>query len=133
VYFACHVHTRHPPAADKDAKPDRWGQELRPARDKVLAKLEAFRAAGHKSLHASVTVTPSASERAMWQRNLAHLTELCEVSRIDLATADAPSTDVTVGEAPLPECPRCWRRTGVASGYSEEPSLCNRCASVVKS
>jgi isoleucyl-tRNA synthetase len=111
----------------------RWEEELRPLRVKVLVKLEAFRAAGHKSLHAAVTVTPAASERPLWQKNLAHLTELCEVSRIELAASDAAATDVTVGEAPLPECPRCWRRTGSASGHAQEPSLCIRCASVVNS
>jgi isoleucyl-tRNA synthetase len=110
-----------------------WEQELRPLRDKVLAKLEAFRAAGHKSLHAVVAVTPATSERPVWQKNLAHLTELCEVSRIELGARDATATEVTVSEAPLPECPRCWRRTGTASGHAAEPDLCTRCASVVKS
>jgi isoleucyl-tRNA synthetase len=110
-----------------------WEQELRPLRDKVLAKLEAFRAAGHKSLHAAVAVTPATSERPVWQKNLAHLTELCEVSRIELGAGDATATEVTVSEAPLPECPRCWRRTGTASGHAAEPDLCTRCASVVKS
>jgi isoleucyl-tRNA synthetase len=111
---------------------DRWEKELRPLRDKVLLKLEAFRATGHKSLHAAVAVTPASSERSLWHRNLAHLTELCEVSRIDLAATDAPVTEITISEAPMPECPRCWRRTGAASGFAKEPSLCIRCASVVK-
>jgi len=108
----------------------RWEQELRPLRDAVLAKLEAFRATGHKSLHASVAVTPAAAERALWQK---HLIELCEVSNITLAPNDAATTEVAVTEAPLPECPRCWRRTGAASGHTQEPNLCIRCASVVES
>ena len=111
----------------------RWGTELRPLRDAVLAKLEAFRATGHKALHASVTVTPTAAERERWKKNLTHLTELCEVSSITLAADDAPVTVVAVTEAPLPECPRCWRRTGAASGHAQEPNLCIRCASVVSS
>jgi isoleucyl-tRNA synthetase len=111
----------------------RWEQELRPLRDAVLAKLEAFRATGHKSLHASVTVTPASAERASWKKNLAHVSELCEVSSITLAPSDAPATEVAVSEAPLPECPRCWRRTGAASGHAQEPNLCIRCASVVSS
>jgi len=111
----------------------RWENELRPLREAILAKLEAFRAAGHKALHASVTVTPTATERPLWQRNLGHLTELCEVSRVELAPSDAAATEVTVAEAPLPECPRCWRRTGTASGHAQEPDLCIRCASVVNS
>jgi isoleucyl-tRNA synthetase len=126
------VHSRIWPTPSA-AKAERWEQELRPARDKALSKLEAFRATGHKSMHATITVTPTPNERPMWQRNLVHLTELCEVSRIELAAADAPLTEVTVNEAPLPECPRCWRRTGAVSGHPEEPTLCIRCASVVKS
>jgi Isoleucyl-tRNA synthetase len=111
----------------------RWEQELRPLREAVLAELEAFRAAGHKALHASVTVTPAATERDLWKKNLAHLIELCEVSSIVLADSNAAATEIVVTEAPLPECPRCWRRTGAASGHAQEPSLCIRCASVVSS
>jgi isoleucyl-tRNA synthetase len=111
----------------------RWEQELRPLREAVLAKLEAFRATGHKALHASVTVTPTTIERELWKKNLAHLIELCEVSSITLTASDAPATEVVVAEAPLPECPRCWRRTGAASGHAQEPTLCIRCASVVES
>jgi isoleucyl-tRNA synthetase len=111
----------------------RWEQELRPLREAVLAKLEAFRATGHKALHASVTVTPTTIELELWKKNLAHLIELCEVSSITLTASDAPATEVVVAEAPLPECPRCWRRTGAASGHAQEPTLCIRCASVVES
>jgi isoleucyl-tRNA synthetase len=125
------VHGQLWPAPAATTEP-RWEQELRPLRDKVLAKLEAFRATGHKSLHAAVTVTPTTAERPIWQRNLGHLTELCEVSSIALTATDANATEVTVAEAAPPECPRCWRRTGEASGYPDEPTLCNRCASVVK-
>jgi len=128
--FDVHGQTWAKPAAATDS---RWEQELRPLREAVLAKLEAFRATGHKALHASVTVTPTTTERASWTKNLAHLIELCEVSSITLAASDAPTTEVTVTEAPLPECPRCWRRTGTASGHAQEPNLCIRCASVVES
>jgi len=113
------------------ATAERWERELRPLRDQVLAKLEAFRAAGHKSLHAAVTVSPAAGERRLWEKNLAHLTELCEVSRLDLAAGSPAATEIVVSEAPGPECPRCWRRTGSASGHGLEPNLCTRCASVV--
>jgi len=110
-----------------------WVRELRPRRDAVLAKLEAFRATGHKALDAAVAVTPAPAERPLWQRYLPQLTELCEVSKIELSDKDAEVTTVEVKEAPGPTCPRCWRRTGSASGYPQEPDLCIRCASVVKS
>ena len=128
--FDVHGGTWAVKGGDGDA---RWVNELRPRRDAVLAKLEAFRAAGHKALEASITVTPSAAERLLWQQHLVHLTLLCEVSKIELSASDAEATTVTVSEAPGPECPRCWRRTGTASGHAQEPDLCIRCASVVKS
>ncbi len=112
---------------------DRWERDLRPRRAAVLGKLEAFRAAGHKALEAHVTVTPAASERAAWQKDLAQLTELCEVSRLELSPGDAAATDIVATEAASPECPRCWRRTGAASGHPQDANLCIRCASVVRS
>jgi len=120
-------------AVKEVASDRRWEEELRPRREAVLAKLEAFRAGGHKALEARVTVTPSSADRPGWKQYLSQLTELCEVSAIELSPSDAESTTVEVGEAPGPECPRCWRRTGTASGYAKEPNLCVRCASVVRS
>jgi isoleucyl-tRNA synthetase len=117
----------------KGASSERWQSDLRPRREEVLGKLEAFRAAGHKALEAHVTVTPTTSERAAWKKDLAHLTELCEVSRIELSDHDAARTEVVVAEAPSPECPRCWRRTETVSGHAQDPNLCIRCASVVSS
>jgi isoleucyl-tRNA synthetase len=110
----------------------RWTDEIRPRREAILQKLEAFRAAGHKSLEARVRVTPTAAERPHWQWSLGHLAELCVVSRVELDPNDAPETVITVDEAPGPTCPRCWRRTGEAAGPSApDPSLCLRCAAVV--
>ena len=110
----------------------RWTGEIRPRREAILQKLEAFRAAGHKSLEARVRVTPAAAERPHWQWSLAHLAELCVVSRVELDAADAAETLITVDEAPGPTCPRCWRRTGEAAGAgAPDPDLCLRCAAVV--
>ncbi len=110
-----------------------WQVQLRPKREAVLAKLEAFRAAGHKALHAAVTVVPAAGEREGWQKDLAPLPELCELAAITLSTKVAAKTEISITEASGPECPRCWRRTGAASGHVQEPDLCIRCASVVSS
>jgi hypothetical protein len=83
-------------------------------------------------LEAKVTVRPNATERAVWQRELENLLELTVVSQMELSPDDAPdATEITVSDASGPECPRCWRRTGSASGYAAEPNLCTRCASVV--
>jgi isoleucyl-tRNA synthetase len=127
----------------------RWNDEIRPRRQAILRPLEAFRAGGHKSLEARVHVKPTATERPHWQWNQGHLAELAVVSQIEIDPADAAGeTEITVSEAPGPECPRCWRRTGgpfvtVGQPPSQDPSdatsdatsgdsLCDRCAAVVK-
>jgi isoleucyl-tRNA synthetase len=131
--FDVHGQTRAEVApAGKDVKTNRrWTEEIRPRREAILRPLEAFRAQGHKSLEAQVLVRPTAAERPHWQWNLAHLQELCMVSRLELAPDDGPVTEVSVEGAPGPECPRCWRRTGELSGHPREPTLCHRCAAVI--
>ncbi len=110
----------------------RWIEEIRPRREAVLRPLEAFRAAGHKSLEARVRVRPSAAERPHWEWNRDHLVELCVVSGIELTEDDAPGdTEITVEESPFAACPRCWRRLGPPAGDTRDPSLCARCAAAV--
>jgi isoleucyl-tRNA synthetase len=110
----------------------RWTDEIRPRREAILQPLEAFRAQGHKSLKAKVQVKPARAERPHWEWNRANLEELCVVSVVEVSTEDAAEkTEIVVSEAPGPECPRCWRRTGVASGHPQDPNLCMRCAQVV--
>jgi isoleucyl-tRNA synthetase len=133
--FDVHGHIRAevvPPGKELKSPNKRWTDEIRPRREAILAQLEPFRASGHKSLQARVVVRPAAADRPHWQWNLPHLQELSVVSQLALTTDDAAGpTEITVSEASLPECPRCWRRTGSASGHPKEPTLCNRCAAVV--
>ncbi len=107
----------------------RWTDEIRPRREAILRALEAFRAAGHKSLEAAITVRPSAAERPQWEWNRELLTELCIVSRLDIEADAAGETQISVAEAPGPTCPRCWRRTGDPPTLgAPSPELCRRCA-----
>lgn len=112
----------------------RWTEEIRPRREAILRPLEAFRAAGHKSLEAWVRVRPASTERPHWEWNSAHLTELCVVSGVEVSADDAAGpTEITVLESPHAECPRCWRRLPpppAASRHPEHPDLCARCTSV---
>ena len=121
------------PPGKAPAQPNRrWTDEIRPRREAILQPLEGFRAAGHKSLEARVRVTPAAAERPHWQWSLAHLAELCVISRVELADTDGATTTIEVDEAPGPTCPRCWRRTGERAGDgAADPDLCLRCAGVV--
>ncbi|MDB4979476.1 MAG: isoleucyl-tRNA synthetase [Myxococcales bacterium] len=131
--FDVHASVRLVDQGEKMGNPNkRWTDEVRPRREAILQPLEKFRAAGHKPLEARVRVKPARDERPHWQWNLGLLTDLVGVSRIELDAADAASaTEIVIDEAPGPECPRCWRRTGEASGAKEDPNLCLRCAAVV--
>jgi isoleucyl-tRNA synthetase len=131
--FDVHGAVRLVDEGEKMGNPNkRWTDEVRPRREAILQPLEKFRAAGHKPLEARVRVKPARDERPHWQWNLGLLTELAGVSRLELDAADAAGpTEITIDEAPGPECPRCWRRTGEAAGPASEPNLCARCAAVV--
>jgi isoleucyl-tRNA synthetase len=121
-----------PPGKEPVPSTRRFTDEIRPRREAILRPLEAFRAAGHKSLEARVRVTPAAAERPHWQWSLAHLAELCVVSRVELAETDGASTTIEVDEMWGPTCPRCWRRTGERAGEgAPDPDLCLRCAAVI--
>jgi isoleucyl-tRNA synthetase len=137
VKFDVHAQVRGeqaiPGRAMKSNPNKRWLEEIRPRREAILAQLEPFRAAGHKSLEARVHVKPAASDRPHWEWNREHLTELCVVSGVDVDPTDAAgATEIRIVEAPGPTCPRCWRRTGEASGSRHDPNLCVRCAAVVE-
>jgi isoleucyl-tRNA synthetase len=127
------VHAEQAPPGKELKNPNkRWNDEIRPRRQAILRPLEAFRATGHKSLEARVEIKPAAAERPHWQWNLPHLLELCVVSQIELSPEDAAGeTEIRVVEAPGPECPRCWRRTGGPYLPVGEAMLCERCAQVV--
>ena len=108
-----------------------WFDEIRPRREAILRPLEAFRAAGHKSLEASVHVRPSAHELPNWMFNRAFLTELCVVSEIVIGeVSPTGDTEIRVEASGFPECPRCWRRLP-AGGDAAHPDLCGRCAGAV--
>jgi isoleucyl-tRNA synthetase len=134
--FDVHAAVRLVDEGEKMGNPNkRWIDEVRPRREAILRPLEKFRAEGHKPLEARVRVKPARDERPHWQWNAALLTELVGVSRIELDAADADvgaATEIAIDEAPAPECPRCWRRTGESAGPAFEPDLCRRCAEVVK-
>src|SRR5436190_3111733 len=135
--FDVHGAVRAVDEGEKLGNPNkRWTDEIRPRREAILRELEPFRAAGHKSLEARARVKPTAAERPHWQWSLAHLAELCVVSRVELDPDDAPpggTTHIAVHEAHGPTCPRCWRRTGAAAGpRAADPNLCLRCAAVIE-
>jgi len=109
----------------------RWTEKIRPQREAILQPLEAFRAAGHKSLEARVVVRPSAEALPDWTFNRELLLDLCVVSELVVGdVSPTGQTEITVEASALAECPRCWRRLG-PSGKAPHPELCTRCADAV--
>jgi isoleucyl-tRNA synthetase len=95
-------------------------------RERATRALEPFRAAGHRSTDAQVTIAPLEADRALLAGRLDLLADLFIVSKVVLAErAGAP--DVEVSEAPGTRCERCWRwYEQMAQG-----DLCRRCADAV--
>jgi isoleucyl-tRNA synthetase len=98
-------------------------------RDAAYKQIEPFRAAGHKSVDAAVTITPRAADRAVLAAHADVLPELLIVSRVALAAADADEPRVEVAEAPGERCARCWKWFDTMA--KSHPDLCERCSEAV--
>jgi isoleucyl-tRNA synthetase len=100
-------------------------------RERATRQLEPFRAEGHASADAEVTIAPAAGDRALLEPRLDALAELFIVSSVVLAASDAPGEEPTieVRQAPGTRCERCWRWYREMSAAS--PDLCKRCAEAV--
>jgi isoleucyl-tRNA synthetase len=95
-------------------------------RELATRALEPFRASGHRSTDAQVTIAPLAADRALLAARLDMLADLFIVSKVVLAERDG-APNIEVGEAPGTRCERCWRWfEQMATG-----ELCRRCADAV--
>ena len=99
-------------------------------RERATRALEPFRAEGHRSTDAQVTIAPLAADRPLLAARLDLLADLFIVSKVVLAERDAAADgegEVEVGQAPGRRCERCWR-------WFEQMAtdeLCRRCADAV--
>jgi len=95
-------------------------------RERATRALEPFRAGGHRSTDALVTIAPAAADRALLAPRTDLLADLFIVSKVVLADRDG-APDVEVSEAPGRRCERCWR------WYEQMATddLCRRCADAV--
>ncbi len=119
------------PAGKSPGQPNRrWTDEIRPRREAILqaaggvprrrAQVAGGRRHGApgRCRAPSVGVEPRAADRAVHR-----------LEADDSRTTTAAATEIQVGEAPGPACPRCWRRTGDApTPGAASPELCHRCA-----
>jgi isoleucyl-tRNA synthetase len=111
----------------------RW-ETLLAVRAEVLGALEAFRAEGHNSLDADLTLTPADDSVDGLLRGYGGdaLKDLFIVSGVELRPvsgneADAPVT-VGVALAEGDKCPRCWHVEELVPGLPGKPAVCRRCA-----
>jgi len=130
--FDVHGQVRPEPEAPNAQHLATW-KHVRAHREAVLAKLEAFRAQGKKSLDAVALVKPSTADRPAWEQTISLMAEICVVSEVTLSNDNAVGeTEVTIEAATLPQCTRCWRHLLMVTN-GPHLDLCVRCAEVVAS
>ncbi|MGM9986591.1 MAG: isoleucine--tRNA ligase [Bacillaceae bacterium] len=110
-------------------------------RDEVLKALEVARNEKviGKSLQASVTIYPTEKAAALLHSVDEKLHQLFIVSHCEVAQGEAPAdaqqfehTSIVVKQAEGQTCERCWTVTPEVGEVAEYPTLCPRCAGIVK-
>ncbi|WP_099363076.1 isoleucine--tRNA ligase [Fredinandcohnia onubensis] len=123
-----------------DALEAKWDSFME-LRDDVLKALETARNEKviGKSLAASITLYPNNETKALLNSVEENLKQLFIVSGFEIGYEEAPENaqvfdqvKIVVGVAEGETCDRCWVVTPTVGEDSDHPSLCTRCASVVK-
>ncbi len=126
------------PRWDDPARDARW-KTLLEVRETVLRALEGLRK--NKTIGSAqesvVTVTAAADDLPLLEANRELLATLCIVSEIQLTaamtTAASPDRFTAAAErSPHPKCERCWNFRPTVGQSAEHPTLCDRCASVIR-
>ncbi|WP_124727696.1 isoleucine--tRNA ligase [Staphylospora marina] len=135
------VHLSDFPEADptvRDLELERKWDQLLEIRDEVLKALEEARSEKRigQSLGAVVELTPSPEVEELL-RHTDELEQLFIVSGVTLnpASSDVPEgrkTVVAVHVAEGEKCERCWVVTPTVGRHEDHPTLCGRCAIIVR-
>jgi isoleucyl-tRNA synthetase len=110
-------------------------ETLREVRESVLKALEGVRKTGTigNSLEAKVRIRCSGDSAALLKRHERDLQFLFIVSQAEVEeSADAAGLRIEVLEADGNKCERCWNFSVNVGGDSAYPTLCERCAPVLK-
>ena len=101
-------------------------------RTAVNGALESARAEKKigKALEAAVAVTVPAEDAFLADMDAQELADLFIVSQATVTVGE--SLAVAVSEASGEKCERCWKHSAGVGSDSEHPTLCPRCAAVVK-
>jgi len=132
------------PAYIDDALGAEWDLLLR-VRGDVMKPIEDLRGEekevriGH-SLEAEVTLYADGEILDLLERNRDELAQVLVVSNVELENGDAATADayrgelvtVSVRKSTRPKCERCWRYLQSVGDDPDHPTLCARCADVVR-
>ena len=83
-----------------------------------------------KPLEAKVIIFCNGQDFELLHKKLSELSKLCIVSQVQLLRSD--EFQVKVAKADGEKCERCWTYSIDVGKDSEHPTLCSRCAEVVK-
>jgi len=111
-------------------------EKIRVAREPVLKALEEMRQGGAigNSLEAKVIIRASEENAAVLLRHREDLRYIFIVSQAEI-TVDASAKDgleIEVVKAEGAKCERCWNYSTAVGADAEFPTLCERCAPVVR-
>ena len=109
----------------------RWERMIR-VRDAVNGALEDARAEKKlgKSLEADVELTVPAADEFIIRMDPEELADMLIVSKAAVKAGDALAVQVRTAQGG--KCERCWKVLSSVGSDSERPTLCSRCAAVVR-
>jgi len=109
----------------------RWERMIR-VRDAVNGALEEARAEKKlgKSLEADVELTVPAADEFIIGMGPEELADMLIVSKAAVKAGDALAVQVRTAQGG--KCERCWKVLSSVGAGSEHPTLCSRCAAVVR-
>lgn len=132
----------HPEYVNKDLE-ERWTEFLSYRRDltRVLEGARKDKKIGH-ALDAAVTIYVDGTDYdflQQWQDKLATLLIVSEVKLVKgaapadaVAGEDHPDMKVVAVPSTAPKCERCWIHSDTVGSDPDHPTVCARCASVLK-
>jgi isoleucyl-tRNA synthetase len=123
---------RLPLAVDGDFR-ERW-KRLLSIREKVTAAIEIERQAKRigQALEAVVTIRASGEPLLFLRRYAGEIGSLFIVSKVVLEEGSSAEPEITVSRAPGVKCARCWHTLEDVGRDPENPTLCGRCAPIVR-
>ncbi len=121
------------PAIDYASQEARW-QKLMQLRDEALRALDGLRRDKIINSNQEARLTFHATDEdaaALEAFGLPAFAALCIVSEVQLERG-AATTTVTAEKSAYPKCQRCWNYWPTVGSDPEHPTLCRRCATVVR-